>query len=142
MCFKIKKNAPFLVYLYYAFDNKPFWFRLVWHASNSFRKLISKSPIPIKYLLARLIAITIYFPLSRLSKILSSLGLSVENIPLSWYKDKSLYILRTDSLDRFGTKFEHRFTKIEISEMMEKAGLHNISFNDKIPYWCAIGYKK
>ncbi len=139
---KLKKNAPFLVYLYYRFDNKPLWFRLIWQFSTLIRKVISKSPFPIKYILTQFIAISIYYPLSRLSKVLSMLGFAVENIPLSWYKDKSLYTLRTDSLDRFGTKLEHRFTKPEIIDMMKKAGLHNISFNDKSPYWCSIGYKK
>lgn len=139
---KLKKNAPFLVYLYYRFDNKPLWFRIFWQFSNLIRKVISKSPFPVKYILTQFIAIFIYYPLSRLSKVLSLLGFSVENIPLSWYKDKSLYTLRTDSLDRFGTKLEHRFTKSEIIDMMKKAGLDNISFNNKSPYWCSIGYKK
>ena len=139
---KLKKNAPFLVYLYYRFDNKPLWFRIIWQFSNLIRKVISKSPFPVKYILTQLIAISIYYPLSRLSKVLSLLGFAVENIPLSWYKDKSLYTLRTDSLDRFGTKLEHRYTKSEITGMMKKAGLHNISFNNKSPYWCSIGYKK
>ena len=139
---KLKKNAQFLVYLYYRFDNKPLWFRIIWQFSNLIRKVISKSPFPIKYILTQFIAISIYYPLSRLSKVLSLLGFAVENIPLSWYKDKSLYTMRTDSLDRFGTKLEHRFTKSEIIDMMKKAGLYNISFNNKSPYWCSIGYKK
>jgi ubiquinone/menaquinone biosynthesis C-methylase UbiE len=139
---KLKKDAPFLVYLYYKFDNKPLWFRIIWQFSNLIRKVISKSPFTVKYILTQFIAISIYYPLSRLSKVLSLFGFTVENIPLSWYKDKSLYTLRTDSLDRFGTKLEHRYTKSEIIDMMEKAGLYNISFNNKSPYWCSIGYKK
>ena len=27
---KLKGDAPFLVYLYYAFDNRPVWFRTIW----------------------------------------------------------------------------------------------------------------
>ena len=51
--------------------------------------------------------------------------------------------MRTDSLDRFGTKLEHRFTKDEIQRMMEISGLEKICFDEKnAPYWCAVGYKK
>ena len=40
-CYKIlKKNSPFLIYLYYKFDNKPFWFRFIWKISDLLRKLI------------------------------------------------------------------------------------------------------
>ena len=50
--------------------------------------------------------------------------------------------MKTDALDRFGTKLEQRFTKDEINEMMLSAGLINIKFSDKIPYWVAVGEKK
>ena len=49
--------------------------------------------------------------------------------------------MQTDSLDRFGTRLEHRFTKTEILDMMENAGLINIKFNEKSPYWVAVGEK-
>ena len=50
--------------------------------------------------------------------------------------------MRTDALDRFGTKLEKRFTKAKIRQMMEHAGLEKIVFSDYAPYWCAVGYKK
>jgi hypothetical protein len=50
--------------------------------------------------------------------------------------------MRTDSLDRFGTRLEKRFTKKQIIKMMEGAGLENILFSNTKPYWCAVGYKK
>ena len=49
--------------------------------------------------------------------------------------------MKTDALDRFGTRLEHRFTKDEIYRMMDKAGLTEIKFSDKIPYWVAVGIK-
>ena len=60
----------------------------------------------------------------------------------SFYKDKSFYTMRTDSLDRFGTRIEKRFSKKEIESMLLEAGFNKIKFSDKIPYWIAIGYKK
>jgi hypothetical protein len=73
---------------------------------------------------------------------LEKLGLDVDAIPLSFYRHRSFYVMRTDALDRFGTKLEKRFTKTEISQMMERAGLENLVFSDRAPYWCAVGYRK
>ena len=50
--------------------------------------------------------------------------------------------MRTDSLDRFGTRLEQRFTKKHIERMMKNADLDNIRFSNTPPYWCAVGYKK
>jgi len=50
--------------------------------------------------------------------------------------------MRTDALDRFGTRLEQRFTRAEITRMMRDAGLENIRFSDGFPYWCAVGFKK
>ena len=50
--------------------------------------------------------------------------------------------MKTDSRDRFGTPLEKRFTRLEITEMMQIAGLDNIKFSDRTPYWCAVGQKK
>ncbi|TAG40829.1 MAG: class I SAM-dependent methyltransferase, partial [Cytophagia bacterium] len=65
-----------------------------------------------------------------------------KKIPLQAYEDQSFYIIRNDSLDRFGTPLEQRFSKKEMQFMMEKAGLNEIVFSDIIPYWHAIGKKK
>lgn len=138
---KLKKGAPFLLYLYYRFDNKPFWFISVWKISNFLRLIISKLPFIIKLPLTKIIAIFIYFPFAKLSLLLSKLGLDVSNIPISAYKYNSLYTMKTDALDRFGTRLEHRFTKIEIENMMKESGLINIKFSEKSPYWVAVGEK-
>jgi len=50
--------------------------------------------------------------------------------------------MRTDALDRFGTRLEQRFTKKEIKFMLERAGLEKIVFSDTEPFWCVVGYKK
>jgi hypothetical protein len=50
--------------------------------------------------------------------------------------------MRTDALDRFGTKLEQRFTAAQIRQMMERAGLERITFSNSVPFWCAVGFKK
>jgi ubiquinone/menaquinone biosynthesis C-methylase UbiE len=54
---KLKPGAPFLIYLYYNFDNKPKWYRTLWFFSEIFRKFISKTPHNIRYFLSQLIAV-------------------------------------------------------------------------------------
>jgi ubiquinone/menaquinone biosynthesis C-methylase UbiE len=57
---KLKPGAPLLLYLYYAFDNRPFWYKAIWKISNLFRVLISKLPFGIKKIVCLLIALFIY----------------------------------------------------------------------------------
>jgi SAM-dependent methyltransferase len=137
---KLKPGAPFLLYLYYAFDNRPWWFRQVWKASDGVRRLLSSMPFAIRAPLCEAIAIGVYWPLARTAKAAEKLGVNVASFPLSAYRDRTLYVMRTDALDRFGTKLEQRFTRKQIQAMMEAAGLERISFSDS-PYWCAVGHR-
>jgi hypothetical protein len=63
-------------------------------------------------------------------------------LPLSAYRRRSFYSMKTDAFDRFATRLEQRFTKVQISSMMSGAGLENILFSENVPFWCAVGYKK
>ena len=92
--------------------------------------------------MCEIIAIVIYFPLAKISYFLDILNIDVKNVPLSIYKDKSFYIMRNDSLDRFGTKYEKRYSTKDIINLFEKTGFYNIKVSSKEPYWCVIGYKK
>jgi hypothetical protein len=47
--------------------------------------------------------------------------------------------MRNDALDRFGTRLEQRYTKAEVRELLEAAGLERIEFSDSTPYWVAVG---
>lgn len=138
----LKPGAPFLVYLYYRFDNRPPWFRLVWRLSESLRAGISALPAGPKQLCTDLIALGIYWPLSRVARLGEQLGLSLRNMPLYGYRECSFYTMRTDARDRFGTPLEQRFTREEIRGMMELAGLRNIIIGDWEPFWCAMGTKR
>lgn len=136
---RLKKGAPLLIYLYYALDNRSLIFRLIWKITNIFRLIISRLPMPFRYIISQFIAFFIYFPIARFSFLLSKIGFETNQIPLSMYKDKSFYTMRTDSLDRFGTKTEKRFTRKEIEKMMIKTGLKDIKFREDQPFWCAVG---
>ncbi|MGQ0543115.1 MAG: class I SAM-dependent methyltransferase [Blastocatellia bacterium] len=138
---KLKPGAPFLLYLYYRFDNRPLWFQAVWRLSDIFRRIISRLPHGPRFVVSQMIAATIYFPLAKASLLLEWLGFKVEKLPLSQYRNNSFYTMRTDALDRFGTRLEKRFTKAEMKRMMENCGLGDIKFAETA-YWTAVGYRK
>lgn len=138
---KLKPGAPFIVYLYYALDNRPTWFRILWRLSDAVRRVISNLPHFLRYRVAEIIAIVLYLPLARLARIAQSVGVNADLLPLAAYRERSFYTMRTDALDRFGTRLERRFTKHEIRKMMEDCGLERIEFSDRI-FWGAIGYKR
>ena len=138
---KLKIGAPLLLYLYYRFDNRPWWFRLIWFVTDLLRRIVSKMPYKLRYFSSQIISIIIYLPLARFALFLEKLNFNVSNFPLSSYKNLSFYTMRTDALDRFGTRLEQRFTRKEIKNMMQNAGLENIEFSNSKPFWVAVGYK-
>jgi ubiquinone/menaquinone biosynthesis C-methylase UbiE len=139
---KLKPGAPFLVYVYYAFDNKPWWFRSIWKCTDVGREAIARLPFGFRSTISEVIAMTVYWPLAKFAALLESAGFDVGHIPLSTYRHRSLYAMRNDALDRFGTKLEARFTRAELEQMMCRAGLEDIRFREDWPYWCAVGSKR
>jgi SAM-dependent methyltransferase len=136
---KLKPGAPFLVYLYYAFDNKPAWFRTVWRVSDGARRVIARLPFASRRRVTDVIAATVYWPLTRVARLVERLGGPVDCIPLAPYRNYAFYTMRTDALDRFGTRLERRFTKAQVAAMMEESGLEDLVFRDGVPYWVACG---
>jgi SAM-dependent methyltransferase len=138
----LKPGAPFLLYLYYALDDRPAWFRALWKTSEAGRNLISRLPFPLRRAASEAIAAGVYWPLARGARTAEKLGLSVRSWPLNAYRNGSYYTMRTDALDRFGTRLEQRFTRGEIEAMMRTAGLEDIVFSDKQPFWVACGRRR
>ena len=138
----LKPGAPFLLYLYYKFDNRPIWYVFIWRITDMARRMISIMPSSLKSSLTNIIAMLVYFPLARLALFGEKIGLKVDRWLLSSYRRTSFYTMRTDSRDRFGTPLEKRFTRSEIKSMMLAAGLNEIHFSENFPFWCAVGKKK
>ncbi|RMF49218.1 MAG: class I SAM-dependent methyltransferase [Bacteroidetes bacterium] len=138
----LKPGAPFLVYLYYAFDNRPFWFRLLWRITDLLRRGIARLPYWLKYLIAEGLALLVYWPLARTARLLEKVGKLPSHFPLAQYRHRSFYIMRNDALDRFGTRLEKRYTRQAIQTLLEEAGFTRIGFSDEEPFWCAVAYKR
>ena len=134
---KIKNGGVFLCYLYYKLENKPLHYRGLFWVSNSLRWVISRLPYVIRRFIAQLIGGVVYLPLSRVSKYLARKGKNVSNFPLHHYANMPFVMLQNDALDRFGTRLEQRFSKLDIEEMVAKAGfdVSTLKFSDNEPFW-------
>ena len=134
---KIKSGGVFLCYLYYKLENKPVFYRGLFWASNSLRWVISRLPYAMRRFIAQIIALLVYFPLARSAKLLENMGKNISNFPLHHYADMPFVMLQNDALDRFGTRLEQRFSKKEITLMLNNAGfdLSTLKFSDAEPFW-------
>jgi SAM-dependent methyltransferase len=71
---KLKPGAPFLVYIYYASENRPLGFRAIWRVSDLLRCMICKLPFPLRYAASQVIAASVYWPPAQVSLGLERLG--------------------------------------------------------------------
>ncbi len=134
----LKPGAPLLLYLYYAFDNRPVWFRALWRSSDLLRQAIARLPMPLRFGSSQLIAGVVYWPLARIARLLDRMGALPASFPLSAYRNLSFYTMRTDALDRFGTRLEQRFTRGQIARMLAAAGFRDVRFSPRVPFWCCV----
>lgn len=140
---KVKKGGHFFCYLYYNHDSKNIFYKFLFGLSDLVRKVVSSMPPKLKRFTCDVLAIILYMPFVLLGRALQLVGLKklAKKIPLTDYTDKSFFIIRNDSLDRFGTKLEHRFSKKQVIELMEKSGLTSIIVSPGSPYYHAVGKK-
>lgn len=140
---KVKKGGHFYCYLYYNFDNKRFAFKALFFISNLFRKIVSRMPAVLKRFSCDLMAVFFYMPFVLSARFFNFIGLKTlaKKIPLSDYANKSFFIIRNDTLDRFGTKLEQRFSKKQVEELMRNSGLTDIVISSASPYYHAVGKK-
>lgn len=137
----VRPQGRFLLYLYYALETRGLAYRALFRIVDGVRRLLSASPQPVTVAGATLIATGLYWPLARLSRGVRALGQHrlAERIPLSFYQDSSFQVMRNDSLDRFGTRLEKRYTRQQLASLMAEAGLTGIEVSPRAPYWHAVG---
>ena len=141
---KTRPGGHLLLYLYYALDGRGRSYRALFHITDFFRRIISRSPGAVKRTICDLIAWTIYLPIRtivRAAKAIAGTNTWWRQLPLSYYHNKSMRILRNDALDRFGTPVDKRFTKAQVRSMLEAAGSGPIVFSGNAPYWHVLAQR-
>ncbi|MEO9021696.1 MAG: class I SAM-dependent methyltransferase [Ginsengibacter sp.] len=140
---KVKKGGYFFVYLYYNLDRRGPFYKALFRISDLIRRIVSLLPGKIKQFVCDVLAIVFYMPFVLAGRFLNYVGRKdlAKRMPLHGYQNRSLFMIRNDALDRFGTRLEQRFSKKEVIEMMESAGLTDIIVSPGIPYYHAVGRK-
>ena len=123
-----------LIYLYYALDNRPWYFRSLLNMVTMIRSGLCKIRTQwIRSVITCIIALLFYKPLVGLGKIFQLFGHG-NKVPLyEAYNGKSIKGVRQDVYDRFFTGIEQRFTKKDILKLNDT--YKEIIISDKIPYW-------
>lgn len=138
----LKPGGYLLVYLYYALDDRGWAYRMLFRSANALRKVVSKLPLGLRRIASELLAWLVYVPLVGLARIARALRLPFwSKLPLAYYVDKSLYVLRNDALDRFGTSLEKRYTRVQIEELLRSVELEGIIFSPNMPCWRVLARK-
>ncbi len=141
---KVKRGGYFFIYLYYNLERRGPFYKALFKSSDWVRKIVSRLPGRIKHFVCDVLAIIFYMPFILVGRFFKFLGFKdlAKRIPLHGYQNRSFFMIRNDALDRFGTRLEQRFSKKQVVEMMEAAGLTDIVISPGIPFYHAVGKKK
>lgn len=136
----LRPGGHFLLYLYYALETRPPAYRAIFRGADAARRMTSLLPQRILTLVATGIAAIVYWPLARIARLLNAAGATrlAAQLPLSFYAKASFRTMRNDSLDRFGTRLEKRYTKTEIVTALEATGLSDVIVSSLAPFWHAV----
>lgn len=132
---RLVRSAPeSLVYLYYRFDNRPSFFRILFRLADRMRTILSKAHHPFQRKFITLLGTyLLYLPLISLGRLLRPLGLG-QHVPLyPYYHDKSIARIKQDVYDRFFTTIEQRVTRAEIAQLQDT--FSEVILSEGLPYW-------
>ena len=138
---KLRPGAPFLAYIYYDLAEAGPAQRLLLLVVGCARWVISRVPRRARAVIADALAFAVYLPLARLARVVERLGRDPSGLPLFQYRNRSFSVMRNDSLDRFGTRLEKRFSRTQILELFHEAGLEDVVFSDDPPWWVVLGWR-
>jgi SAM-dependent methyltransferase len=130
----LARLAPrLLVYLYYALDNRPAFFRAILHAVTAVRTRLSRvRSRRIQDAAVWLLTLGVYLPLAVVGRIVGPRLRRV--VPLAeTYSGKSVLRIRQDVHDRFLTSIEQRFTRDDIRGL--ERSFSSVTISDGLPYW-------
>jgi SAM-dependent methyltransferase len=136
--YAVRRLRPFapriLVYLYYALDNRPIYFRPILAMVTGLRRVTSRIHGPrARGALTWILTLAVYSPAILLGRCLHVVGLG-RMVPLyETYRGKSLRRIRQDAYDRFFTRIEQRVTSASILRL--KDTFASVTVSPNLPYW-------
>lgn len=132
---RLSRYGPrWLVYLYYALDNRPAYYRHLLAAATLVRRLLTRiRDRRLREVITWMLGLGLYKPLVGLGSFLQAFGAG-RYVPLyETYAGKSLFRIRQDVYDRFFTPIEQRFSREDILELRDT--FTRIEISEGLPYW-------
>ena len=123
-----------LVYLYYALDNKPFYYRLLLKMYTPIRKLTYRiKSEPIRVAFSWVVFIFCYLPFIALGYLLRPIGLS-KYVPLfDEHHWAGIEGMRHSAYDRFFTQIEQRVSRKQIDTLADT--FEKVTISKRQAYW-------
>ncbi len=134
----LKPGAPFLLYLYYRFDNRSKAYAALWRTLELVRSMISRTLALVKNLATEGITAVVYWPLARTALLAEKAGVNVRGFLLLYYRNHSIHTMRTGSRNRFGTPLKPRSKRAKKEQITLAAELKNIVVSDNPPFWAKV----
>jgi SAM-dependent methyltransferase len=131
----LRKFAPrHLIFLYYALDNRPLYFRFLLQMVTGARMLLAHIRSPFfRRMFSFLGTVLIYLPLVGIGHLMRPLRLA-HYVPLyEFYRNKSLERIQQDVYDRFFTRIEQRVSRTQIMGLKDEFA--EVRVSDSLPYW-------
>jgi SAM-dependent methyltransferase len=131
----LARFAPrLLVYLYYALDNRPWHFRVIFAGADRVRRILSRVRSPrAREITSWMLTVGVYLPFVTLGRVVAPVGLG-RFVPLyEYYREMSAGRIRQDAYDRFFTPIEQRFTRGEIRGLEDT--FSRVRISERPPYW-------
>ena len=131
----LQRTAPrLLIFLYYALDNRPFYFRWLLAGVTGLRLMVSRVRSTVfRKLFSWAGTWLIYVPLVTLGRVFQLFGAG-RMIPLyDFYHDKSVGRIEQDVYDRFFTRIEQRVTRQQILQLQDT--YRRVTVSEHFPYW-------
>ncbi|MBF0293067.1 MAG: class I SAM-dependent methyltransferase [Nitrospinae bacterium] len=126
--------SKILVYLYYALDNRPAHYRIIFQVATVIRQAVCRiRSQAFRRFFTWMVAVFAYKPLALFGSALAPLGLQ-SHVPLyDFYHGKSMERIRQDVYDRFFTRIEQRFSREQIRGLEDS--FSSVTISENIPYW-------
>jgi len=138
----VKPGGEILVYLYWAPEGQPLKAALL-GTVNALRRVTTRLPYGVLHALSYPAAMAAYasfvWPYRALRRI-PALHSLAERIPMKQYDKYPFGVCVNDQFDRFSAPIERRYTRLEVTQWLERAGLQEIEIRPNFG-WVGSGRK-
>lgn len=125
----LREGGYLNIYLYWNLEGEPRWRRAALSGVTQVRRLTTRLPHALLKKLSWLIAVGfevgLVTPARALERFPATRPLA-DRVPLGHYRKYSFRVLYTDQFDRFSAPIENRYSRAQVAEWFERAGLADV----------------